>query len=470
MEVYFMLFLFSFLLDFSGQNPYNNRVMIRKLIITSIIITFLFIPLAISAKNLFEGLEQRQLDNGLTILLLRDTAKPIVSVQIWVKAGGWNETPETNGISHFVEHLLFKGTATRPVNAIQQAVESKGGMINGATSKDFTYFYINVPGAFWDDALTILADMVQNASFDSKELDQERLVVLEEIQRQNDEPNAFLWNKFNETIFKQLPYRMTTLGTTDNLKSFTREMMQKYYHANYQPANMTVVICGDFPQYQTLSRITELFPRSETAQSVIKQSPPVTVESAEDPFPVKIELPFQVNLVYHLIGFLGPTIESQDQYALDILATMLGIGRSSRLNQSLREDQQLVFNIGASFLSQKANGIFFITAIYQPNRIPEVTNSIMGEIRRLSTAEISDTELAKAKRMLRSSFVLDNQTYSDQANTLGYCATIARVDHALNYMNEIENVSKEDISRVAKKYLGQNYTSILLTPGVVQSK
>ncbi|MBI5554456.1 MAG: insulinase family protein [Elusimicrobia bacterium] len=444
--------------------------MIQKLISTLIISTFLFIPFAASAKNLFAGLVQRQLDNGLTVLLLRDTAKPIVSVQIWVKAGVWNETPETNGLSHFVEHMLFKGTSTRPVNAIQQAVESKGGMINGATSKDFTYYYINVPGTYWDNALTILADMVQNASFDAKELAKERLVVLEEIQRQNDEPSSFLWNKFNETIFKQLPYRMTTLGTVDNLKSFTREMMQKYYQANYQPATMTVIISGDFPQDKALSRIKELFPQAKTAPPVIKQSPPVTVESAEDPFPVKSEVPFQVNLVYHLIGFLGPTIESQDQYALDVLATMLGVGRSSRLNQSLREDQQLVFNISANFLSQKANGIFIINAIYQPNRIPEATNAIMGEIRRFSLAEVSDAELVKAKRMLKASFILDNQTYADQANTLGYYATVTTVEPALKYMNEIENVSQGDISRVAKKYLGQNYTSILLTPGVAQSK
>lgn len=444
--------------------------MMRKLIYPIIIITFLLLPLAISAKTLFEGLEQQQLDNGLTVLLLRDTAKPIVSVQIWVKVGVWNEAPETNGISHFVEHMLFKGTTTRPVNTIQQAVESKGGMINGATSKDFTYYYINVPGAYWDDALTILADMVQNASFDAKELDKERLVVLEEIQRQNDEPYAFLWNKFNGTIFKQLPYRMTTLGTVDNIKSFSREIIQKYYHANYRPDNITVVISGDFPQDQALSRIKELFPSVKKSKPRKKQSPPITVESEEDPFPVKIELPFKVNLVYHLIGFLGPTIESQDQYALDVLATMLGAGRSSRLNQSLREDQQLVFNISASFMSQKANGIFLVNAIYQPNRIPEATNAIMGEIRKFSQAEVSDAELAKAKRMLKSSFILDNQTYAEQANTLGYCATVTKIDHALKYLDQIEKVSKKDISRVAKKYLGKNYTSILLTPGVVQYK
>ncbi len=444
--------------------------MTRKIIIPLIISTFLFLPFAISAKNLFAGLEQQQLDNGLNVLLLRDTAKPIVSVQVWVKVGVWNETAETNGLSHFLEHMLFKGTATRPVNTIQQAVESKGGMINGATGKDFTYYYINVPGEYWDDALTILADMVKNASFDAKELDKERLVVLEEIQRQNDEPHSFLWNKFNGTIFKQLPYRMTTLGTIDNIKSFTRETMQKYYQANYRPATMTVVISGDFPQGKALSRIKELFPSAKKAKPIKKQSPPIIVESEEDPFPVKIELPFKVNLVYHLIGFLGPTIENQDQYALDVLATMLGEGRSSRLNQSLREDQQLVFSISASFMSQKANGIFMVNAIYQPNRIPEATNAIMGEIRKFSTTEVSDAELAKAKRMLKSSFILDNQTYADQANTLGYCATVTTVGHALEYLDNIENVSKEDISRIAKKYLGKNYTSILLTPGVVQYK
>ncbi|MDD5757316.1 MAG: pitrilysin family protein, partial [bacterium] len=307
----------------------------------SIFIIILLIPAALTADNLFAGLEQHHLDNGLSVLLLRDTAKPIVSVQIWIKTGVCNETPETNGISHFIEHMLFKGTTSRPVNSIQRAVESKGGMINGATSKDFTYYYINLPSPYWKEAISILADMVQNASFDAIELENERLVVLEEIKRQNDEPHAYLWNKFNESIFKRTPYRMPTLGTADNIKSFSRETLLQYYAANYKPANMTVILAGDFSQEEALDRIKGLFPVAVKAKPVVKKSPPVTIESYEDPFPRKIELPFKVNLVYHVIGFLGPAINSKDQYALDLLSIMLGQGRSSRLNESLREEKQI---------------------------------------------------------------------------------------------------------------------------------
>lgn len=438
--------------------------------ICAIFTIILLLPVCLAANDLFAKLEQRQLDNGLTVLLLRDTEKPIVSVQVWLKVGVWNETPEINGIYHFIEHLLFKGTTTRPVNSIQQAVESKGGMINGATSKDFTYYYINVPSAYWNEAVTILADMVQHASFDAAELAKERLVVIEEIQRQNDEPHAYLWNKFNETIFRQAPYRMPTLGSADNIRSLSRETLQQYYSKNYKPENMTLIISGDFPQGEALDRIKELFPAATKGKPVVKKVAPVIVESYDDPFPRKIELPFQVNLVYHLIGFLGPAIDSQDQYALDLLATMLGAGRSSRLNETLREEKQLVYDISSSFMSQRGNGIFLVDALYPPNRIPEVTSAVMAEISRFSVAEVSDKELAKAKQMLTADFILNNQTAADKANTLGYYASIAKVDYALKYLEEIKNVSREDISRVAKKYLGHNFTSILLLPETGQNK
>ncbi|MDD5492231.1 MAG: pitrilysin family protein [bacterium] len=439
-------------------------------IISSIIIIFILLPSSLLADDLFAGLEQRQLDNGLTVLLLRETTKPIVSVQVWLKVGVCNETPENNGISHFIEHMLFKGTTTRPVNAIQQAVESKGGMINGATSKDFTYYYIDLPSAYWNEAVTILSDMVQNANFDAKELDKERLVVIEEIQRQNDEPHAFLWNKFNESIFKQSPYRLPTLGSADNIRSFSREKMLQYYGKNYKPANMTLVISGNFPRAEALSRIKELFPSFSKAKPVVKKTSPVIIESYDDPFPLKIELPFQVNLVYHQIGFLGPAIDSQDQFALDLLSTMLGMGRSSRLYESLREEKQLVYNISSNFLSQRGNGIFVINALYPPNRIPEVTSAIMAEISRFSLVEVSAAELDKAKQILVADFIIDNQTFADKANTLGYYATVANVDHALKYLNEIKRVSGEDILRVAKKYLGHNFTSVLLLPEMGQNK
>ncbi len=434
-----------------------------KLIFTTLLI-ILLIPVSLIADDLFAGLEQHHLDNGMTVLLLPDTAKPIVSVQIWLKTGVLNETPENNGISHFIEHMLFKGTATRPVNSIQRAVESKGGMLNGATGKDFTYYYINVPSDYWYEAVSILADMVQNASFNAIELEKERLVVLEEIQRQNDEPHAYLWNKFNEAIFKQSAYRLPTLGTTDNIKSFSRETLLQFYAKNYKPVNMTVILSGDFPQEEALEKVKELFPVSVNAKPVVKKTSPVIIESYDDPFPHKIELPFKVNLVYHVIGFLGPAINSKDQYALDLLSVMLGQGRSSRLNESLREEKQLVYNISSSFMSQRGNGIFLVDSIYPPNRIPEVTNAITAEISRFRIAEVSDEEMAKAKQMLVAGFILDNQTSADKANTLGYYASIAKVPYALKYLEEINSVSKEDITRVAKKYLGYNYTSLLLLP------
>jgi zinc protease len=442
-----------------------------KRIITFILLSWLLLSAgSLWAKELFGNLQQVNLNNGLKILLLKDTAKPVVATQIWVKVGVWNETPPLNGISHFIEHMLFKGTVTRPVNVLQQEIESKGGFINGATSKDFTYYHIALPSAYWDEAITILADMVQNANFDKLELAKERQVVLEEIKRQNDEPYDYLWNNFNRRLFKKLPYQMSPLGTAQNLNSFTRDMLMQYYRMYYRTEYMTVVIVGDFNEKQVLKRIKQLFPEEPgqiLAPLPAAKAPTEPLDSTE---PLATELPFSVDLVYHVIGFLGPTVDDSDSYAMDVAATLLGQGQSSRLNQVLHEDKKLVYTVGAGFVSQKANGIFYVDAIYPPNRIPEATAGILGEIGRLSSGAISNEELQKAKTMIETEYILGNQTDADKAATLGYYATLSQVELATQYLERIDKVTKKDVLRTLNKYLTANYTSVLLNPAAQKEK
>ncbi len=397
-------------------------------------------------------------------MLLRDDSQPVVAVQIWVKVGVWNETPEINGISHFIEHMLFKGTTSRPVNAIQEEVESKGGFLNGATSKDFTYYQVSIPGEYWSEALAVLSDMVQNASFDPVELEKERKVVRQEIDRQNDEPMDYLWNEFSKQLFKQLPYRMTPLGTSTTLNSLTRDAMIKYYRTYYRPENMTVVLVGDFSEKDALNRINELFPGKTGTATATSPAVKTQTENNENSIPLNYELPFKVDLAYQVIGFLGPTIENPDSYALDVAAVILGQGRSSRLNQDLHEDQQLVFSVESGFMSQRSNGVFYVDCVYTPNKINEVSHGVLKEIKTLMISGVTDAELNKAKAMIESAFVLENQTAEDKASSLGYYATVYNIDAARQYLERIEAVTKEDVKQVVLKYLTENYVSILLKP------
>ena len=444
--------------------------MIKRIFAFIFISSLLLAAGSLTATELFKNLQQVNLTNGLKILLLKDPSKPVVATQIWVKVGVWNETPALNGISHFIEHMLFKGTVTRPVNVIQQEIESKGGVLNGATSKDFTYYHIALPSAYWDEAISILADMVQNANFDKLELAKERQVVLEEIKRQNDEPYDYLWNNFNQRLFKKLPYKMHPLGTAQNLNSFTRDTLIQYYRMYYRPEYMTVVIVGDFNDKLVIKRIKQLFPEEPGQVLAPLPSPKVPTESSEGSEPQEADLPFSVDLVYQVIGFLGPSLDDDDSYAMDVAATLLGQGQSSRLNQVLHEDKKLVYSVGAGFVSQKANGIFYVDSIYPPNRIPEATAGILGEIWRLRGRDISDNELQKAKTMIETEFIMSNQTDDDKAATLGFYATLTQVELATQYLDRIDAVTKKDIALALKKYLTASYTSVLLNPAGQKEK
>lgn len=436
--------------------------MIKKKLLFAIIF-FLIIVVNTNAEELFKGLRQKKLPNGLTVLLLKDISQPVVAVQIWVKTGVINETSANNGISHFTEHMLFKGTTSRPVNAIQQEIESKGGILNGATSKDFTYYHIILPAQYWEEALLVLADMVQNANFDKVEFEKERQVVLQEIRRQNDEPDDYLWNVFNHQIFKESPYKMPTLGTAQTLNSLTPEIMKDYYEQYYRPQFLTVVVAGDFPTTKVLKKIKQLFPQKTGSTSL--SVPSSIMEKNDKSLAQNIELPFQADLIYQVIGFLGPAIEDADGYILDVVAAILGQGQSSRLNQILREDKRLVFSINSGFLSQKNNGLFIVSSIYSPAKIPEVKPEILTHIHQLAQTEISDEELSKAKKMLTANFMLENQTVAAKASTLGFYATVGNIEMARNYAAQINKVQKKDIKRVVGKYLLGNYTSVLLAPG-----
>lgn len=420
----------------------------------------LVLPFRVSAEYIFQRTQLIKLANGLQVVLLPDSSQQLVTVHIWIKTGVINETPDINGISHFIEHLLFKGTTTRPLNTIQQEIESKGGIINAATSKDFTFYHITIPAPYWSESLAILSDMAQNAVFNADELEKERLVILEEIKRQNDEPQAILWNKLNSAIFPPFPYQMTTLGTAESVNSLTGNTIRRYYHTYYRPHFMTVVMVGNFRKNEAIKKIKQLFPaKTDTSRKTVPKS-----EISALSKPAHLELAYQGEIVYHALGFPVPGVTHPDAYALDVAATILGYGRSSRLYSLLYEKEKLVFDVSAGFLSQKLQGLFFVSTHHAPEPTAQIENRIFAEIRRLGEEEISAEELAKAKRMLETAFILDNQTPDEKATTLGYYATVGDIKQAQTYLKNIQQVQREDIRRVVKNYLLKNHVAVVLTP------
>jgi zinc protease len=431
----------------------------KKGLYLTISFTILLFSSNIAEGNTLDNVKRTNLTNGLTVILREDHNLPLCSIQIWLKVGSVYED-NNYGISHFLEHLLFKGTKKYGVGEIAQIIESLGGRINAGTSKDFTILYFNVPKEGIETALEIATDVLQNTTFPSEEIERERLVILEEIKRQDDDPDSVLWNLFNEKMFSSIPYRQRIIGTTETISKISREDLLNYYQTYYVPNNASLIIVGDVETNKILLFIKEKF---ETLLKRELPSPPCLEETTQENFFFSEKKPVQQALL--LSGFLGPTVENEDQYALDLLADILGEGRNSRLNKNLREEKELVFSIGSSYLTQKGSGLFIISARLEPEKINQVIDEIHQELLNLQKEGISDKELVRAKTLIENGWLFANETYSGQAHTLGYAVTLKNIEYAQEYLKNIAQVKKEDIKFVLDKYFqGKELSTIIFYP------
>ena len=344
-----------------------------------IVLTMLFFIARGAFGSGMKGALPVQLDNGLTLLIKEDHSQPLVTVQVWVKTGSVNETPETAGLSHFLEHLIFKGTKLYPADEITRRTETQGGVINAGTSKEFTQYYIDIRKEAVEDAVRILADAMENALLPADEIDKERPVVIEEIRRHSDSPNAMLYDMFSEAMFKVTPYRSSVIGSAEVIRTVPRKEIEAYYKKHYVPANMFVSITGDVDADAMRKLATETFggqPGKTPAPEAGLVEPPH--ES------VSLRMKKAVEQAYWMAGFTGPTITSDDQFAGDITSVILGGGRSSRLFRRLREEKQIVYSIGTSFWSQRGSGVFAISGVFAPEKENEAVTATLAEIKRLA--------------------------------------------------------------------------------------
>lgn len=388
-------------------------------------------------------MKEERLKNGLLVLFKEEHTLPLISLQLWVKVGSAYENEKNNGITHFLEHMLFKGTKKYGVGEIGHLIESSGGRINAGTGKDFTVFYLNIPKDALPLALEVLAEVCGNATFPQEEVERERLVILEEIKRHDDDPDSVLGDTFNERVYTLTPYHYRVIGTTETIQGMSRETLIEYYQTYYVPNNMSLVIVGDFEMEKILPTLQGLYGSLPTRTL---PSPPPLSEPTKEAFQHKERK--NVQYAYILAGFLGPTVESSDQYAFDLLAVALGEGRNSRFYKKLREEKKIVWDIGSSFLTQKGTGLFLIVARSTPDKVDSVVKEITEELLDLEKNGLTDKELIRAKTLIESSWLFGNETYSGQAHTYGYAATLKDTEFAENYLKNISAVSKDEIKEV----------------------
>jgi zinc protease len=390
-----------------------------------------------------------QLDNGLTAVLQPHAAADVAAVQLWVRAGARDESPDEAGLSHFIEHLLFKGTPSRGPGVIDETISGLGGEMNAATSQDWTYFHVVLPARRLETALDILADAAQHATFDPVEVERERQVVLEEIRRAEDTPSAALWRVLARAHFGEHAYGRPVLGSSESISGVPREAILDYYRRSYLPNNTTVVVAGSMPVSRSLDAVRQAF--SGWAPSRLPPRPrraPVPLDA-----PRRVEVAKALHQTYLGLAWRGPIPPDPDVYALDLLTGVLGQGRASRLVQSLRERLGLVSGIGSSFYLQHDAGMIAVTARTTTARYPEIEAAVVAEIGRLSEELVTEAEFERAMTAVEAERAFGIETAEGAAYSLGTADTVWTLEFELGYIDAVRRVTREAMRDAARRHL-----------------
>ena len=397
-----------------------------------------------------------KLDNGQTVVIQEVKNNPIVTIDTWIKTGSIDETDENNGVAHFLEHLFFKGTLKHAPGEFDKILETKGAINNAATSKDFTHYYITIPSKDFDLALELHADMLLNPLIPRKEMEKERKVVLEEICKDLNSPGNILYENLNSLMYSQHPYKRRVIGRSDVIETITRENVLNFYNEHYSPSNMITVIAGDIDSNHVIDKVKEYFSTNtkKTVKTVYKPEPVLTQQKR------KVEH-LDTQTGYMMIGFRGVPASDKDTYALDVLSTVLGDGRSSVLNKNLKEYKQIVNTVKASNSSFRDDGIFAISMTFNPDKAKIAENAVFGEIGNIQKNGINEEQLNLAKNIIERSTYFSRESITNIATEIGYTMVLTNdIKFYDNYLDKIKNVTLEDVKRVANKYLGVEKSAV----------
>lgn len=397
-----------------------------------------------------------KLDNGQTVVVQEVKNNPIVTIDTWIKTGSIDEEDSNNGVAHFLEHLFFKGTKTHEPGEFDKILETKGAITNAATSKDFTHYYITIPSKDFDLAMDLHGDMILHPLIPRKEMEKERKVVLEEISKDLNSPTKIMQDNLNSMLYTTHPYKKKVIGRSDVIETITRDQVLSFYNKNYSPSNMVTVIIGDVDANHAIEKTKEAFNTEYKKQTktIYTKEAPLTKQQK------KVEY-LDTESGYMVIGFRGTPIDDKDSYALDVLATILGDGRSSVLNQVLKEKKRIAFSVDAGNSTFRDDGIFYISANYEPTKCKIVQDTIFNEIEKIQKNGVTDDQLKLAKNIIERSTYYSRESITNIATEIGYTMALTNdIKFYDTYLDNIKNVSKEDVKKVAEKYLGINRSAV----------
>ena len=409
------------------------------------------------------------LDNGLVVLTKELHTSPIVTSMIWYRVGSRNEELGQTGKSHFLEHMLFKGTNRFKKGQIDLLTLKNGGSNNAFTSQDFTAYYFNFASDRWNIALEIEADRMVNCNFDPEEFEAEKKVVIEELKGGLDSPWGLLMQEVNAAAYKVHPYRNPIIGWLSDVERATAEEQQAYYQRNYLPNNAILSIAGDFDTDQVLEEVVKRFggiPAGRRSELVSIHEP---VQKGEK----RILVRWRSRVPRIAIAYHAPAIATPDSYALQLLGIILTEGKSSRLYQRLVERDQTVTFVSADYGESKDPTLFHIRAEGRgKHSAEEIEASIYDELRRIISDGITDAELERAKHQIHAHFVLSRERTADQAMLFGQIESLCGLSYIDTYIRRITAITPVEVSAVCSSVLGADNRTVgyLVPDGVVSDE
>ena len=410
-----------------------------------------------------------RLDNGLTVLLKEAHVAPVTSFWVWYRVGSRNEHLGITGISHWVEHMLFKGTPTFPKGIAEKAIAREGGVFNGATWYDFTTYYATLPAKRIELSLQIEADRMSNAVFDPREVEAERNVIISERQGAENSPGFLLAEELMGVALRVHSYGSPTVGHMCDLETITRDQLHEHYRTYYAPNNALAVAVGDFKSDEMLRMIERHFggiPAGEAVPAVTAVEPPQYGER-------RVVVERDGRIAYLKMVFRAPSVRDPDFLALAVLnailtgasaMTFIGSGltnKTSRLYKALVSNKGLAVEISGSLIPTVDPFVYSIATIVHPEHTPaEVEEALDEELTRLMDDSVTQEEVNKAIKQAKAQFAYSSESVTGQAMWLGFSEIFADTTWAEEYLDNLSAVTIDDVRQVAQTYLQSSNRSV----------
>lgn len=405
---------------------------------------------ALLENFLSEEIFKTTLDNGLTVIAKEDPSAKLSSVHLWAKTGSIHENSLLgSGISHYLEHMLFKGTKKRNYKQISQDIQKAGGHINAYTTFDHTAYHVNGPSEATEVAVDVLSDIALNSIIDPHETKREQSVILREIDMDLDDPDAQFARAVFQTAFQKHPYRYSVIGERSLFKQITQTDLKHYYKSRYSPNNMVLIVVGAIKHEDVLKLAKKYFAgvSAHPTAPVFIPNEPVQLSSRHN------HVTDDLHIVRGCLAYPIPSLTHRDSPALDVLANVLGQGHSSILWQHLREKKNLVHSISASAWNPGSSGLFWISYVCDPGQREAVEEAILKELKQFQHKGVTEKILQKALRQSMVNEINNYKTMSAQAVCLGTAEVIVGdLNYTKVYLDHLKQVSQKTLQALAKEY------------------